>query len=80
MTRVIKFTRSFDDVDGFQTYEKVWETVPGSYWLERHAANPKSGPYAPSMTPEELRQWMTEHPEGMTTPYDPVTHLPLVTA
>ena len=77
MTRVIKFTRFFDDVDGFQTYEKVWETVPESYWFEGHPANPKSGPYARSMTPKELRQWETEHPEGVTTPYDPVTHLPL---
>jgi hypothetical protein len=77
MTPVIKFTRSFDDIDGFQTWEKVWETVSGSYLLERHAANPKSGSYESSMTPEGLRQWMTEHPEGMTTSYDPVQHLPL---
>jgi hypothetical protein len=76
MTPVIKFTRYFDDVDGFQTFEKVWEAVPESYCLERHSANPKSGTYECSMTPDELRQWETEHPEGVTTPYDPVTHLP----
>jgi hypothetical protein len=76
MTPVIKFTRYFYDIDGFQTSEQVWKTGPKNYWLERHASNPKSGPYEPSMTPEELRQWETEHPEAVTTSYNPVTHLP----
>lgn len=76
MTHIIKCTRYFYDTDGFQTSEQVWKTGPKGYWLEGHASNPKSGPYGHSMTPEELRQWETEHPEGVTTPYDPVTHLP----
>jgi hypothetical protein len=77
MTPIIKSTRYFDDVAGSQTYEKLWQTGPETYWLEGHPANPKSGPYAGNMTLEGLRQWETEHPEGVTTPYDTVTHLPL---
>jgi hypothetical protein len=76
--RTIKFTRRIDDIDGYETYEQVWQqTGLDSYWFVRHSANPKSGTYEPNMTPEELRQWLTEHPEGVTTLYDPVTHLPL---
>lgn len=77
MTPVIKFTRSFYDDDGSQTYERAWQTGPETYLLEGHPANPKSGPYARDMTLEGLRQWETEHPEGVTTLYDAVTHLPL---
>jgi hypothetical protein len=78
MTSVINVTRYFYDADGCETFEKVWETVPGSYLLEGHPSNPKHGPYERSMTSKELRQWEMEHPEGVTTRYDPITHLPLV--
>jgi hypothetical protein len=77
MIPIIKLTRYVYDVDGYQTYDKVWQTGPESYRLEGHPANPKRGPYARDMTLEELRQWETEHPKGVTTQYDPVTHLPL---
>lgn len=72
VTYAIKFIRYFDDADNLQTYESVWQTGPESYLLVGHPANPKSVPYAIHMTPEGLQHWETEHPEGVTTPYNPV--------
>jgi hypothetical protein len=59
-----KFSRYYYDFDGFETSEVIWETASGSYLLERHASNPKSGPYDFDMTPEKLRLWVMEPPRG----------------
>jgi hypothetical protein len=77
MYRAAMFSRYYYDFDGFETSEVIWETASGSYLLERHASNPKSGPYDFDMTPEKLRLWLMERPEGVTTRYDPNTQLPL---